>query len=55
MRWLKAFFTLLLNLFAIVVAIRMFANLPSLDGRTISRAFSDTEGTRIGSKSSDGS
>jgi putative cardiolipin synthase len=48
MRWLKAFFTLLMNLFAIVVAIRMFANLPSLDGRTISRAFSDTEGTRIG-------
>lgn len=48
MRWQEAFFLLLLILATRGAAIRMFADLPSLAGRTTSRAFTDTEGTRIG-------
>ncbi|OJZ16497.1 MAG: hypothetical protein BGP20_10460 [Thiobacillus sp. 63-78] len=47
-RWLKALFLLLLILAVTGVAIRMFARLPSLDGRTVSHAWVDTDDSRIG-------
>ena len=48
MRSVTTLILLLLVLVATGVAIRMFARLPSLDGRTDSRAFVDTGDTRIG-------
>lgn len=48
MIWFKAFVLLVLDLVATCAAIRMFAKLPSLEGRTASRAFFDTDDTYIG-------
>jgi len=47
-RWLKIFVVLLLVLLALVLALRLWAPLPSLEGRTVSQALPDTADTAIG-------
>ena len=48
MKWLKRFVLLALALVAVGVALRLWAPLPSLEGRTVSQALQDTADTAIG-------